>query len=498
MRLERQPGQRLDGLLRPLKSRRWSPRISATLAGVVGACLAAASACGGQTAADGGAGDAAGAADDGADAGWSETGSEGDDGSGPSGDATAEGDGAPNALDAGSDVVEGADAPNDAAQDASGWEQTASDGGALSEYDTDGVAFDGRYMYFANPPVVRFDTTSPFGSDASWSRFDVQGQLDPNFSPAGALFDGRYVYLVGRFSSSDRGIVVRFDTTMPFGSAASWQKFDVTTVNGADAGFCGAVFDGKYVYLVPYQNANGVSGRTVRYDVSSPFTATTSWSDFDLTTVQPRAAGYCGGIFDGRYIYYVPKLAAGDAGLAANGLVARYDTTQPFAAAASWAAFDLTSVDPRAAFFQSGAFDGRYVYFVPTSEADAPYGRTIARLDTQAAFSDPGSWSTFTVGGLTSGAGFGGAAFDGRRLFFPAWNPAPAQDGPVVIFDTTAPFATAASWSAVDTAAMGLGGNLGTPGFDGRYIYFSAPQVVRFDTQRQPPGLPAGYSGSFF
>jgi hypothetical protein len=50
----------------------------------------------------------------------------------------------------------------------------------------------------------------------------------------------------------------------------------------------------------------------------------------------------------------------------------------------------------------------------------------------------------------------------------------------------------------VDTAALGLGGDLGSPGFDGRYVYFSAPHAVRFDTRKQPPGLPPGYAGSFF
>ena len=92
---------------------------------------------------------------------------------------------------------------------------------------------------------------------------------------AGGAFDGRYVYLVpegntgtpastGQFMSD--GFIVRYDTSQPFGNAGSWSTFDVKAAFGTTvAGFFGAVFDGRYLYLVPEGNTT-----VARFDARTP------------------------------------------------------------------------------------------------------------------------------------------------------------------------------------------------------------------------------------
>jgi len=74
----------------------------------------------------------------------------------------------------------------------------------------------------------------------------------------------------------------------------------------------------------------------VRYDTQAAFTTLSSWSAFDTATVSPAARGFFGGAFDGRYVYFVPHWDGG-----ADGLVTRYDTQAPFVAGSSWSMFDV-------------------------------------------------------------------------------------------------------------------------------------------------------------
>jgi hypothetical protein len=87
-----------------------------------------------------------------------------------------------------------------------------------------------------------------------------------------------------------------------------------------------------------------------------------------------------------------------------------------------------------------GAFDGRYVYYVPFMGASA-----IRRYDTRGAFEDAAAWSTFDA------ASVGNTSLDGVA-------------------------------------------------FDGRYMYFGdfgLHTILRFDA-KDPPGLPPAFRGSFY
>ncbi|MBS3108624.1 LamG domain-containing protein [Candidatus Woesearchaeota archaeon] len=69
----------------------------------------------------------------------------------------------------------------------------------------------------------------------------------------------------------------------------------------------------------------------MKYDTQSDFASSSSWSSFNASSTGGLdTVGYAGGVFDGRYVYFVPSF---------NGNMLRYDTTS------SQASYDLRFTD---------------------------------------------------------------------------------------------------------------------------------------------------------
>lgn len=421
-------------------------------------------------------------------------------------------------VDAGGDTSVGADA--DASQGADAGYSTLTDTTKWSTFDLSmvagapaggfaGSAFDGRYVYFVpstSGAVTRYDTQATFTVASSWSTFDTTTLNVNALDYVGAAFDGQYVYFVPAGPTNSSGLVVRYNTKLDFGNDAgtSWTTADTTqTVGGGFNGFASAVFDGTYVYLVPFANGGTYDGAIARYNTKAAFDAGASWQGSNPPSFGFFGArGFQGGVFDGRYVYFVPNINSGGF----DALVERYDTLSSFGSA--FQTFDVTTAsDAGVGGFVGGAFDGRYVYFVPNDNG-ATDG-VVAQYDTQADFgNDAGaSWHVFDTTTLSAQAkGFMGAAFDGRYVYLvPHVNTAP--DGLLARYDTQAPFGTTASWSTFDMATVNASakGFLGAV-FDGRYVYFVPHNsggvkqgiVARFDAVT-PPMAPTTYAnGSFF
>jgi antitoxin component YwqK of YwqJK toxin-antitoxin module len=367
-----------------------------------------------------------------------------------------------------------------------------------------GGTFDGRYLYLApnyntaaDGFVARYDTLAAFNLATSWQGVDITSATILNSANykgfQGTVFDGRYVYYVPSNNGAVNGFVARYDTQGSFTAGSSWAGVDITTAsilnNVNYKGFLGAVFDGRYIYLVPYNNG-AVDGFTARYDTQGAFTDAASWTGVDLTslgTLGAKFKGFEGGVFDGRYVYYVPYSNG-----AIDGYVARYDTQGAFASAGSWQGIDISSASilNSATYrgFVGGVFDGRYVYLVPYTAG------SVARFDTQGTFSSATSWSGVD---LTSASylnsvnykNFIGGTFDGRYVYF-----IPYTYGNVARYDTQATFNTGSSWSGVDITSASIFNSASYKGFsfgsfDGRYVYYVPynngayhGNVVRFDT----------------
>ena len=125
---------------------------------------------------------------------------------------------------------------------------------------------------------------------------------------SGAVFDGKYIYYVPcTRTGTFLGVVLRYDTTATYTSTASYNSVDlVSSFNSNYSGFSGGVFDGKYVYFVPCNN-NGYSGLIARCNTTQPF-ASTCFDSYDVAgNVNSVCKGFKGAVFDGKYIYYVPN-----------------------------------------------------------------------------------------------------------------------------------------------------------------------------------------------
>ncbi len=299
-----------------------------------------------------------------------------------------------------------------------------------------GSVFDGQYVYFV-PGVgpaafaARFDTKQTFTTATSWETFELSTLAGGNaYSFGGGAFDGRYVYMV----PNQTPILAQYDTEASF-SGAGWSTLDLNTVSHpasdssvANDSFTGAVFDGRYLYLIP----GSFYSVAMRYDTHGALTSPGSWATFDTTKVNSTAYGFAGGAFDGRYVYLVPN---------DNGLVVRYDTTAGvFGSSASWSFFNTVVVKPKARAYFGGGFDGRYVYFVPNGDPIYYYSSSglAVRYDTTQSFFAPTSWSTFNIAMLANASGFMGAVFDGEHMYFVP-NDNGAVDGIVARFEARTP-----------------------------------------------------------
>jgi hypothetical protein len=367
-----------------------------------------------------------------------------------------------------------------------------------------GGGFDGRYLYLVSSGdstsnlMTRYDTTHDFGDANSWSTFNLSSVNTSTPAFFGALFDGRFMY----FMPCDPGFgstLSRYDTQMDFTAAAAWSDFDMSVINGinpASDGQCniGGIFDGRYAYFIPNSIYEYWEGTMARFDTRGSLQDVAgAWSTFNTQGLAATAAGYEGGAFDGRYLYLTPCCdASTGTPLALEGppLITRFDTHGTFTDAGAWTTFDPTVLGPTNNFL-GAAFDGRYVYFPP-----GDYRGQATRYDTTASFTAPGSWSTFDMSSLGGGItnSFNGARFDGRYLYF-----IPGA-GVIVRYDTTAPFASGSSWQILDLTTLDPGANGYVGGiFDGRYLYlvpYSNNLVLRFEATAG--GTPPSQSGTSF
>lgn len=296
------------------------------------------------------------------------------------------------------------------------------------------AVFDKKLLYlvpFQNPVgtpsglVARFDTNQAFGAASAWSFIALTANATtPNTGGhGGAVLSKSHVWLPSRTTA--RSIALH-DVRQP-ALDAGWEAYDTQTKLDAGAGkatgYYGGAFAGDKLYFAPFDDGAGPHGIAIRHGIGG---LELNWSAFDLTTLSLAWRGFAGIVFDGkRYLYYVPYENARGV---RHGNVVRFDTLGGFADPASWRGVDVSAFDARLKGFIGGVFDGRFVYLVPF---DDTAGVVVTRYDTLGDFAAASSWTTFDARTLPGGAQrFNGGAFDGKYVYF-----VPYADGPVVRFD---------------------------------------------------------------
>ena len=293
-----------------------------------------------------------------------------------------------------------------------------------------------------------------------FSTYDAGGtDGQPTQGFFGAIFDGRYVYFAPQCNNEGRhGHALRYDTHQAFGEAEAWQAYDAGITEGLrTTGFYGAVFDGRFVYYIPRFDGESHHSRVLRLDTAGEFADAESWSAFDAG----RPISCQGAAFDGRYVYFAPGMHQQDG---PSGCVLRFDSRAPFHHSSSWIWYDVAATDGLdCRCFDGALFDGRHVYFVPLN------GGPVVRYDPNLAFDESRAWEAFDTSALDRFAACVGAVFDGRRIYF-----VPYAHDAVVCYDTESDFRDEKSWTIftpgmVDgLACRGYDGAV----FDGRWVSF--------------------------
>ena len=331
-----------------------------------------------------------------------------------------------------------------------------------------GAVFDGRYVYFApelqpdggHGTVLRYDTQGDFSDPASFEGYDASytAGMDTR-GYYGAVFDGRFVYFVPRhYEGYNHSRVLRYDTHGGFRDPKAWDAFDF----GERQTHQGAAYDGRHIYFCPgyrEDRESGLSGRVVRYDTQADLHGPTSYERFNAEAVDGLEVGcFDGGAFDGRYIYFVPL---------ANSVALRYDTHRHFDDEASWQALDAKPLGM--GMCVGAVFDGRFLYYVPYDNSK------LVRYDTEADFYPTESWSSYdaeNTNGLDT-CGYDGGFFDGRYVYFVPFVNDRVFHANWLRYDTQQPFASSNAWEAHNASYAGEVKTIGYNGgaFDGRFFY---------------------------
>ena len=323
-----------------------------------------------------------------------------------------------------------------------------------------GAVSDGRFIYLvplnngeSHGRVARHDTQIAFDDPAAWEAFDST-QVNPGSRGfVDGVFDGRYLYLVPFFNDKHHGQVTRYDTRMPFAEASSWSVFDTTLVSANSRGFVSGCFDGRYFYLAPYQlDQSTQHGQITRYDTSRDFNELDAWKVFNLAAVHPDSRGFHSAVCAGEHVYFVPY-HLGDKHY--SGLMMRHDRRLEFDCEAAWECFDLTSIHEGCRGYVGGVCHDGMLYLAPYIDGKDRHGRVI-RFNTRAQLTEANAWSVFDCAGVNSGSrGFFGAICDGRHLFLvPHCRGVGAYHGQLTRHELAMDFNDAASWSFCDLARV--------------------------------------------
>jgi len=176
-----------------------------------------------------------------------------------------------------------------------------------------GAVYDGRFVYFVpfadasgnneSDVILRYDNTKTFGDYTHWDTAHLQPLLGNDATGfVGGGFDGRYLYLAP--FCSNVGFVARFDTKAgaSLRDRRAWSSFETQPGTDGGTGFAGTGFDGRFMYFVPNQD-----GVVARFDSFGAFEDRGAWSHYDMVTgVSVNASGFWGAVFDGQYMYFVP------------------------------------------------------------------------------------------------------------------------------------------------------------------------------------------------
>lgn len=282
---------------------------------------------------------------------------------------------------------------------------------------------------------------------------DVSKWFDGASGFVGILSDGRYVYLVPYYNREHHGKLVRYDSKGDFHDRSSWDSIDLQTLVHPQAkGFVSGSFDGRYLFLAPYQSDwTAHHGHVVRYDTEAPLQEVDSWTHFDTSTIHPQARGYHGALSNPTHTLFVPYVLENRE---YHGHLIRVRNNHPagFESVDSWEHFDLRSIHPEAKGYVGACHDEHYAYFAPYYNGKERHG-LVLQYEYEKDLAEPSSWKFFDLTRLHKDLrGFFGAVHHkGCIYFLPHCKEEGIYHGTLVKYDSRMPFDSTEAWSILDT-----------------------------------------------
>jgi len=326
-----------------------------------------------------------------------------------------------------------------------------------------GVVCDGRYLYYAplsnakgvfHGNVARYDTTSEFWNEQSWESFDLSTLNNQAIGFVGAIFDRQFIYFIPYHSTQHHGLVVRYNTHRPFDNTDSWTFFDLAKNLDPDCrGFVSGTFDGRYLYLAPYQCSwTQYNGRMVQFDTNKEFTNVSGWKIFNSELKWPESRGFHGAISTNEHTWFIPYVRENRD---YHGFLVGYAHNTVFDDPQNWSCIDLTTVHPLAKGFVGGCFDGRYLYLAPYFNGSERHGLVLV-ADTTKNVLDPQNWKTFDMTSIhPDNRGYFGAIVHGDFVYMlPHCKEEGIYHGRLVRYDRRMNFQDPEAWQIFHTTEL--------------------------------------------
>jgi len=338
-----------------------------------------------------------------------------------------------------------------------------------------GAENDGSYIYYAplsnekgvfHGTVVRYNSNLDFDDELAWSEVDITQWNKHAKGFVDVLFDGNYMYFIPFHNEAHHGVVARYEVGKDFFDSLSWSFVDLENLLHPKAkGFVSGSFDGRYIHLSAYQESwTQHNGTMVRYDTHAPFEQVKSWQYFNTESLWPRSRGFHGAISTKKYTYFIPYVRENRD---YHGLLLRHRNGTDFGDPTNWSSIDLTQIHPLAKGFVGGVFDQHHIYLSPYFNGLERHG-LVLRVSVDKDVLDPNHWECFDMTSLhKDNRGYFGAIADGHIIhFIPHCKEEGIYHGRLASYDTRLDFQDPNAWSTYDTAlkdpkSMGyMGGTL--------------------------------------
>ena len=323
-----------------------------------------------------------------------------------------------------------------------------------------GCCTDGRYVYLnpangaANGYAVRYDTSADFTTSGSYESVDINA-IDLDYeSFLYSCFDGRYVYYFSWYSTNSTthtGFVLRYDTHASFASG-NFTAVDLTTADATLTGLGGGIATKDSIFTIATYNSGAHTGKFLKYDYTDSFTAG-NFSSFDLSTIDSAYKGFVDMTYDGRYVYLVPY----ENNSGKHGNVIRYDTTLSFSSSSSYEILNLASLNSSYIGFAGATFDGRYIYFCPRQNVAGKHGY-LAIYDTTKEFSTNNIEVVDLAAVDSDYCGYMHICFDGSYVYLSPYENNTNRHGNIVKVDINTRDVEAVDTTSINAAYCGYRG----------------------------------------